>query len=319
VPSRCFITTPPTEESPQEPSWLQLLVGSFLDILMLICYNSGIMASGLDVSVHNKSLLLDGQSLSIESHAPRDLAYVLGSLGREAITAAIEEFYLDTVAADPDAIVSRPSIFALSLGAGALSAFGQRNRTHLHRSIIEVASPVRDYWNTIQSFDFAPEVQSEMGSRKKPQNWLLLRNPETDPPLTTPLEHLPRALGFIEPAVTQELRPKLASAWDSGSTALYLSLRNEYAGACQDAIDRQVDSYPSDDPAVLRANAQIGYMVASANLRVEAEGDPFLLDPKGYENSLLYAVEYAHQLRADDIAETLEMEVIRVQMLRGNE
>lgn len=270
--------------------------------------------------IRGNRLLLDGRPLSLEAHSPRDLAYVLGSLGREAIVNAIEDSYTSMVEANPGAPVVRPSLYAVDLGASdknILSDFGQRNRTRIHRSIIEVQPEIHDYWNTIRAVDFSPEIKSGMGSRKNPQNWLFLRNPETDPPLITPLDHLPNALGFIEPAVTTELKSQMAEAWSTHDTETYERLKNEYMDECQAAIDRQAESY-GDQPSV-RALAQVGYILAKANLMVEIEGDAYLLNPSRYETHLNDAFDYAFELHEDEVVEMILMEVARIRMLRDDE
>jgi len=273
------------------------------------------MTSESDIAIHGTLLLFEGEPLKAETHTPRDLSFVLGVLGRDAIAAAIADSFNLSRAKDKGATIVPPSISAMDLGPDrktVLTPFGQRNRTALHRSILEVGPAFRDYWNVVASFDLAPQIR-RMGSRDDSANWLLLRNPDTDPPLVTPLEHLPRALGFLEPAVTSELKPKLAEAWNAGDLDTYRALGDEFTDASMEAIDRQSQSF--NDPEV-RAYAQIGLIVAQANLRAEIEGDSFLHDPQGYGLHLADANEYALQMHIDDLADALQTEISRVHLLR---
>jgi hypothetical protein len=276
------------------------------------------MAIESDVSIRSNRLLLDGEPLSAEKHTPRDLTFVLGALGREAITHAIEDSFNETKAKNPGASVKPPSILAMDLGRNkknVLTAFGQRNRTALHRSVVEVRPPFHDHWNAITGFDLAPEIWSNVGSRSTATNWLMLRNPETDPLQVTPLDALPVALGFIEPAITNELRPELRAAWVTGDADTYKALRTKYLDASYEAMDRQRDSF--DEPMAYEL-AGIGQIIASANLRVEIEGDAYLLDPDGYEAALTDADESAYHHYENELNEILQAEVERIRGLREN-
>lgn len=276
------------------------------------------------VSIQNGRLLLEGQPLTLEKHTHEDLAHVLGSLGRTAIVDTIESMYRETLEKNPGATVQRPSLVAMELGNqdDILTSLGRRNRTHLHRSSVEVGKPVLHSWHTIQSFDFTPEIRSGLGSRKNPQNQLLLRNPETDPTPATPLAHLPEALGFVEPGEIKHLRLKLRQAHINNDIVTYRRLWDQVADENEAASDRQLESFGRGAEAL----ARVGQSIAEANLRAEILGDEYLFDADRYEQELgdicdqivfeLSHEKYPFQTDLDEVVSKITREITRVRSLR---
>jgi len=265
----------------------------------------------LGAEIRGLTLTLDGEDLHANEHSPHDLANVLGAVGREAIIHAVEANYAHIATHNPGATNMRPSLHAITLGSrrdSILTPYGQRNRTSISRSIVELQTPYQDYWRTIVAHDFTPEIRRFSTSTQSESVALLLRNPETDPHPITPLEHLPLALGFLEPAATRILKPRLAEALAHNDSETYRTLWQELEGENEAAVDRQVHSF---DKSVLPA-AQIGLAIAKANLRVSLRGDAYLLDPDGYLADLTDAEEGACQYGLDEVSELLKTEIARV-------
>ena len=263
--------------------------------------------------IRGLTLTLDGEDLHANEHSPRDLANVLGAVGREAIIHAVEANYAHIATHNPGAANMRPSLQAITLGSrrdSILTPYGQRNRTSISRSIVELQTPYQDYWRTIVAHDFTPEIRRFSTSAHSESLALLLRNPETDPQPVTPLEHLPLALGFLEPAATRVIKPQLKAAMEHNDAKAYHALWQILEAENEAAVDRHVESF---DESVLPA-AQIGLMIGMANLRMSLRGDAYLLDPDGYLADLTDAEEGAYQYGLDDVSDVLKTEISRVKL-----
>lgn len=271
--------------------------------------------SGTESEIRGLTIMWGGEGLHAQEHSAADLHRVLSSIGRKTIVQSIEANFAHTLDQNPGVTVYRPSVHVITLGSdrsNILSSYGQHNRTGLSRSIIEIQPKFRAYWETIEFFGFSPEVRRFIGRRTLETIALLMRNPETNPPLVTPLEHLPRALGFLEPAVTRDIQPHLAEALASDDTDSYRMFWNQLEDANDDAIDRQVQSFDES----VRPPAQIGRMVAVANLRVALRGDEYLLGEDGYTADIADAEEGAYQYGLDEVSDLLKEEIARIRGLQ---
>ena len=259
--------------------------------------------------IRRNALFLDGKPLDVRTHSQYHLRFVLGSLGRDAIVDSIESTYEQTALRNPGAEVMRPSLVAMNLGRNertVLTELGRHNRTRIHRSSVELQPRIRDLGDVIQEYGFSPGVRSGLGVRATAYSALCLRNPETDPAPITGIDHLPAALGFIEPAELRVLRPLLRLAFLDGDTATYHSLLEKADNEGRAAIDRQDDSY--DHQA--RTYAQIGFIVSGGILRAEIEGNMYMRS-QGYRERLEDAEEYAYWLGLPEVCAKLTEEIER--------
>ncbi|TAH32035.1 hypothetical protein EYC58_05180 [Candidatus Saccharibacteria bacterium] len=259
--------------------------------------------------IRNNTLFLDGKPLDVHTHIEHHLRFVLGSLGHDAIVGSIEDAYKQTARKNPGAVITRPSVVAINLGRderAVLTELGRHNRTRLHRSSLELQPRICDLGDVIQEYGFTPEVRSGLGVRATAYSALCLRNPETDPAPITGIDHLPAALGFIEPAELRVLRPLLRLAFLDGDTETYHSLLEKADNEGRAAIDRQDDSY--DHQA--RTYAQIGFIVSGGILRAEIEGNMYMRS-QGYRERLEDAEEYAYWLGLNEVCAKLTEEIER--------
>lgn len=291
------------------------------------------MSAEIDAGIRNNTLLLDGEPLNAEHHGPEDINKVLTNLGRDAILASIkpaEEEYKQALSLDPETSSPVPSILVMSLGHKEQNIFtilGRRNKTGTHRSELEVSASFRPHWDAITSHEFNPVITSGQDTVSKTRNWLMLRNPETDP-FITPLDALPAALGYVELPEVTELRPMLREAYANGNSEAARELWTEVADVSRDAVDEQSKIFKAHDLRWWRGNdaaARVGRDIAEAIMRVEIIGDAYLLDPDRYEDALsdihdhvknLSYEKYYYQMSLDAVGEKLKQEVARVRSLR---
>lgn len=271
--------------------------------------------SGAEIRAN--ALYLDGVALNRKNHSVRDLAYVLGSLGSVAIVDSIEKKYVRSLHNSSEPKILRPSIRVMYLGMNRqeiLTKFGHHNRSNIHKSLIEIAPNLHDHWRTVIGFNFIPEIESMVGNNTHSQNFLMLRNPNTDPIPITPLDNLPAALGFIEPTIIHRLKPRLLKAFQNDDDATYSRLYDQLTDARYEAVDFQKDKFGVEYlPA-----AQIGMMIEIAKLGVELQGEEFLLEPSGYTSELQTAKDFAKVMLMDEVDSILGMEITRIKMLRDN-
>lgn len=268
---------------------------------------------GSGAEIRSLTLMLDGEPLQVERHSPRDLSYVLGTLGSQAIKHSIEIVHTHTTDQNPDAIVSRPSVHAIHLGNTkpiVLSRYGILNHTGIYESIIESNPAYRSYWTAIEAAGFTPHIR-RFTPGKCDRYDLMLRNPETDPEPITPLSALPAALGYVEPAANRELRPALAEAYSEGNVERVNILISMLFDEAHASVDRQTESFGPD----VRAYAQIGMTLSLATLFLEIQGHDYLSRDDGYIVALRDAAEYAHQMYLDEIADLIGVEIDRVIIL----
>lgn len=263
------------------------------------------------VEIRDLTLMWGGESLHTKEHTANDLSYVIASIGREAIVRSIEANYAHAIEQNPDTTVSRPSVHAITLGSDrrtVLTSFGQHNRTSLSRSVIELQPAFRSYWQTVLDNGFMPEVRRFTGSQTHETIALLLRNLNTDTEPITPLDHLPRALGFLEPAATADIKRQLAESLSNNTPETFQALWQKLENENEAAVDRQVQSFGE---SVLPA-AQIGRIVAMANVRAELRGEDYLLGEDGYLADLVDAEEGAYRYGLGEVSDLLKAEISRV-------
>lgn len=284
-----------------------------------------------DIRLNGTFIEWSGRNLDYHGDTESDVLYVLGKLGRQAIVDGIENVYEKTRAANLTAEVTRPSIGVINLGPDAevLSPLGHLNRTSVHRHILEIQDGQRGYWDVVKEHGFTPEVRSRIGARAVAHSWLMLRNPETDPPPITPMDALPAALGFVEPSEIRNLRPELRQAYANNDTEAIKILWGRVADENEAAVDRQYKSFIQHGALSLRgieAAARVGRDISQAILRIEIIGDDYLLDPERYEDALfdihdyireLAYEKYEYHMELDAVDEELKKEVERVRSLRG--
>lgn len=265
-----------------------------------------------DISFRSNSLLVRGRGLEMDNVTPEEL-YTILNMGRTALAEHIETIYTQTVEKNPGGTIVRPSLGIVQLSPNGekmpvVSGYGKLNDTNIYRHVIEVTpGKPRELWAAVEEAEFTPEARLFSRGRDQDTVSLLVRNPETDPAPLTPIDHLPAALGFVDPAITDDLLPQMQSAFARGgeSDGEYLALRREYFDASEAKIDDREAIYGP----VNRGMAQIGYMIASQLLRFRVEG----VSPSArYVATLRVALEYAYQQRAGDAFIVLDNELQRV-------
>ncbi len=265
-------------------------------------------------SVDRLSLQANGESLSVERHSPDDLDATLRLIGREAIIHEIEMQHTKTLKRNPAAGIARVGVNALYVGhkkSNSLSSYGQLSRAGTYPHWLQARPEHREYWSVLEDHGFTP-LMFRFAAKGADSYQLTLRNPETDPTPLTPIDHLPAALGFVEPAMTRELRPMLHNAAEHGTATSYQELFRRYSEESEQAVDRQAGPR---DPWEYSC-AQIGAGIAGALLRVETRGDEYLLDPEGYLQAIDELEEYAYRSGLEEISDELKKELQRIQALQ---
>lgn len=266
-------------------------------------------------SVDKLSLRADGAGLRAERHSPDDLDTALRLIGRDAIVRAIEAHRTESLKRNPSAAIARAGINALYIGgtkSASLSPYGRLSRTGTYPHKLQAKPEHREYWNVIEDHGFTP-LMFRFTAKGADSYRLMLRNPETDPTPLTPIDHLPAALGFVEPAVTRELRPQLYDAAEHGMATSYQELFRRYSEESERAVDRQAAPHERWE----RSCAQIGSEIAGALLRVETRGDEYLLDPEGYPQTIDELEEYAYRAGLEEVSVELKKELQRIRALQS--
>lgn len=250
------------------------------------------------ISFRSNAIKFGKLTLGTDNITPSALGKALAH-NKHQINQHIEKLYKKTRQNHaPKVEVTRPSLLVLPLGKSALnlSHYGQLNATNRHRHPIEITPEIRPYWEAVQSAEFTPEIRGNMGKRGNPQETaLFIRNPETDLEPVTPLEHLPVALGFVEPVSTQ-------------SYGSYQELLDWYQDAGEEAVKKQGITHGDEAYAL----AQIGFIIAAANMRVRNEGNDFALHPARYRSALQDASSYAYHRGFTEVDEIIRQEMERI-------
>ncbi|HET8690382.1 MAG TPA: hypothetical protein VFL81_03010 [Candidatus Saccharimonadales bacterium] len=269
------------------------------------------------IAVRNNSLLVNGELLAMKEASPDELSEVL-ELGRTAIINGIESSYEQTKTKNPGAIVKRPSILSLVLTNKArteqqkaefLSRYGLMNRTGLYRHRVEVTEQTEPYWSAVERSGFKPEVRAtaaRVGRQVISSLYMAIRNPETDAPSIGSLEHLPEALGFRQLGRDTLDYQKLKQAYEGDSSG-YEALLDHQQDEGQARVDADTEFFGHE----IRPYAQIGLIIAKANLRLSIEG-PAYSQTDSYRGTLEDAEEYAFQMGYDEISDLIKVEIERL-------
>lgn len=245
----------------------------------------------------------------MDTVSPEELHKVL-IMGRTAILDHIEAFYAQTAEKNPGATIVRPSISVVGLSPNrhktpVVSSYGTLNDTNIYRHPIELTSgKPRELWAATLEAQFTPEARLFSRGRDQDNVSLMVRNPETDPVPLTSIDDLPAALGFIDPAITDDLLPLMREAFTRGGEADddYVALRRAYQDAAEAKIDERGDVYGP----VNRSHAQLGFLLARQLLRFRVEGASVTAR---YIVTLRQAEEIAYNLYLDEVVTVLNHEL----------
>lgn len=270
------------------------------------------------LSFHGNTLRFNRKSLSDQDITPTELRDVVAA-NQRAIVEHIDSSYDALLLSNPEkGDVRHPSLMVISLGASAiaLSEYGRLNRWQVHHHSIELDPALRPYGDAIKETGFSPLVYSRLGKKNNPQEtWLALRNPDRDPNPISPLEFLPLALGFKETThpdendVQGELKPKMIEAYAENNQKRYLELLAQYQKLGEEVIDAEISAAFTD----VRAQAQIGLIVATTLIRLEVEGNDFKYHPDKYLSYLRDASEIAYHNEFEEVEYILEREIARIE------
>lgn len=278
------------------------------------------MTSFNSAEIRSDAIYLNGRHIDAGPNPKEQLEYVLATLGRDAIVAAIESSYASRSRQNPDADVVRPSVFAMRLGSdetAVLTELGRYNRTRIHRSPFEIQPQVLELSDIIAEHGFRPEIRSNLGARATRFSALYLRNPETDPAPITPLDALPAAFGFVEPGEIRHLRPQLRQAHAEQDADTLVRLWISVAEENEGAIDKQRKTFEVLGADLWRgaeALARVGRGIAEAILRVEILGDVYLLGQDRYEEALFDAHDHIRELAHDKYPYSIEIDAVDVEL-----